>query len=239
MASASRRRMCRIQNIGRLSAWTGARPVRRRGPPPLSSVFGAPPHRARVGAGPSPPSRAGACGAHHLARVPFHDGDRLAQAVPAIFGQPLGEQEIAVNPYRGRCVLAAARGQSMRGGLAQRVSRDRQEQSVAADGFRNVRAFRRAEAVEQRPAGAAILLLLAEEQAQLGVPVPGVRGRRVGLQAPSPSRGVRSSPRPFASKKPLTPRGLKMVRPGRALAPAGNGPRPRPRGPRRAGVSLG
>ena len=120
-------------------------------------------------------------GPHHLGRLPFHQGDRAGQTALTILGQALGEEKVAVNPFR--CRFLGGHGTVGEGDrLAQLVLRPRQEQAGPADRFGDVLGVGLAEAIEQGPAGAAVLLLLSEEQAQLGVSEPGSIIGGVGIE---------------------------------------------------------
>src|SRR5262249_30796534 len=100
---------------------------------------------------------------------------------PAIVRQPLSEQE--VRPAPGVAREAMGRGAlDQRARRAQLVLRSGEEQASPAGPFGDQRIRGRAEATEQVRADAAVLLLLAEKQAHLGVASPGLVFGRVGIE---------------------------------------------------------
>ena len=212
MASASRRRMWQIQT-SRLSASAALQSkettaVRERLARQLLLTLAVPGHGDdQAGGGP-----------HDPGRFPFHHGDRTVQPAQAILGQALGEQKVAVNPGRRRSP-GGHRAVGEGGRLSQLVLRGRQEQAGPADGLGEVGVGGRAEAVEQGPAGAAVLFLLAEKQAQLRVAEPGVMLRRVGVDCLSPG-GLRlfpSSPPKQDASQGVLDRPVRRVQPEHLL----------------------
>ena len=133
--------------------------------------------------------------AEHAGCVPSHQGDRPVELTLAVFRQALDELEEGVVPLSSSLCRRPRRARREGDDLAQFLSRRGPEQTGPSGPFRDDRVGRRAELREQGPAGVQIILLLPEEQAEFGVPVPRVVFRRVFVErlAPGDPCLIRSS----------------------------------------------
>src|SRR6516165_8935980 len=101
-----------------------------------------------------------------------------------VFGQAADEHEVGVSELLARVPGDGALGEGH--GLAQLVPRGGPEQTRPAGSLRDVRVSGRAEPFEQGSPGAAVFVLLAEKETQLGVPIPLVVLERIGLEGRLP-----------------------------------------------------
>ncbi len=97
-----------------------------------------------------------------------------------VLSQSVDEREIGVTPLVTLAFGDGALGEGH--GLTQFVVRSGQQQTRPGSSLRVERIRGRAEPFEQRSPGAAVVVLPAEEQAQLGIAVPGVMIRWVAFQ---------------------------------------------------------
>ena len=198
----------------------------------------------------------------HAGRVPSHRRDRPVEPPLAVFRQAQGEQEAGVVPwyFDGRRPRPARRGRRPGAVSSSAAGRSRQARAVRSATCGSVVA---PNFVQQGLPGAAVFVLLAEEEAEFGIAVPGVVPGRVGLEGlppgdarlvPRPSRN-RVARRPIlglpsfgssamACRNPRRPRRSRPWPPGRrqrrqwthgALGEVAEAARAHARWPRRAG----
>src|SRR5262249_26462984 len=115
---------------------------------------------------------------------PAHHRDREVRLPLTVFGQASGKREIGASPLVTRVAADGSLGDSH--DLSQLFSRCWHEQTGPASALRDEWVGGRTEPFEQVSPDAAVLVPLAEKQAKLGVPMPNVVVKRLGLDGRLP-----------------------------------------------------